>query len=219
MDGNGRWATSRGLSRSAGHRAGVDAVRRTVRAAPELGVTTLTLYAFSADNWKRPPLEVEILLRLFRRHLLTETRRLAENGVRLTIIGRRDRVPPVLRDLIEQAERITRGGTTLHLRIAIDYSSRDEILRAAAEVASHRGPFTRDALEASLGTSPPVGLVIRTGAERRLSDFMLWECAYAELFFTDLMWPDFSASHFERAMADFRGRDRRFGTIRALAAG
>jgi undecaprenyl diphosphate synthase len=217
MDGNGRWATARGLSRSTGHRAGVDAVRRAVRAAPELGVSTLTLYAFSADNWKRPPLEVEILLRLFRRHLLTETRRLAEHGVRLTIIGRRDRVPPVLRDLIEQAEAITRAGTTLHLRIAIDYSSRDEILRAASELSSRRRPFTREEFEDSLGTSPPVDLVIRTGAERRLSDFMLWECAYAELFFTDLMWPDFSASHFERAMADYRGRDRRFGAIPALA--
>ena len=138
--------------------------------------------------------------------------------MRLTIIGRRDRVPATLRDLIEQAEEITRAGTTLHLRIAIDYSSRDEILRAAADVASRRLPFTRDALETLLSTSPPVDLVIRTGAERRLSDFMLWECAYAELFFTDLMWPDFSASHFERAMSDFRGRDRRFGTIRALAA-
>jgi undecaprenyl diphosphate synthase len=219
MDGNGRWATARGLPRAAGHRAGVDAVRRTVRAAPELGVKTLTLYAFSADNWKRPPLEVEILLRLFRRHLLTETRRLAEHGVRLTIIGRRDRVPPVLRDLIEQAEQITRAGTTLHLRIAIDYSSRDQILRAAAEVASHRGPFTRDALEHALGASPPVDLVIRTGAERRLSDFMLWECAYAELFFTEVMWPDFAASHFAHALSDYHSRDRRFGTLPALAAG
>lgn len=217
MDGNGRWATARGFTRSAGHRAGVDAVRRAVRAAPELGVSTLSLYAFSADNWKRPPLEVEILLRLFRRHLLTETRRLAEHGVRLSIIGRRDRVPPALRELIEQAEAITRSGSTLHLRIAIDYSSRDEILRAAAELATRRAPFTREAFELTLGASPPVDLVIRTGAERRLSDFMLWECAYAELFFTDAMWPDFAASHFQQAVADYHTRDRRFGSIPALA--
>ena len=214
MDGNGRWATARGLHRSAGHRAGVDAVRRAVRAAAEAGIDVLSLYAFSADNWKRPPLEVEILLRLFRRHLLVETRRLVENGVKLSIIGRRDRLPSVLRDLIDHAEHATALGTRLHLRIAIDYSARDEILRAAAT-----GAHTRDELSNALahGVSD-VDLLIRTGAEHRLSDFLLWECAYAELLFLDVMWPDFSETHLRSALADFRTRDRRFGAVTVRTA-
>ncbi len=220
MDGNGRWANARGWARAAGHRAGADAVRRTVRAAPALGVSTLTLFAFSGDNWRRPPLEVEILLRLFRRHLLTETRRLAENGVRLTVIGRRDRLPDVLRELIAVAEHETRHGSALHLRIAIDYSARDEILRAAGAARVAGAPLTRDAIARALGGgAPDVDLLIRTGAERRLSDFLLWECAYAELLFTDVMWPDFTAAHLERALADYRTRERRFGALPALAAG
>jgi undecaprenyl diphosphate synthase len=214
MDGNGRWATARGLRRAAGHRAGVDAVRRTVRAAAGAGVNVLTLYAFSADNWKRPPLEVEILLLLFRRHLLVETRRLAENGVRLSIIGRRDRLPTVLRDLIAHAEHETAHGTRLHLRLAIDYSARDEILRAA-----HTGARTREELASSLAPGvPDVDLLIRTGAERRLSDFLLWECAYAELLFLDVMWPDFAESHLQLALSDFHSRDRRFGALTAVPA-
>jgi len=215
MDGNGRWATARGLPRAAGHRAGADAVRRTVRAAPALGVRTLTLFAFSADNWKRPPLEVEILMRLFRRHLLTETRRLAEHGARLTIIGRRDRLSPAMRELIARAERETAHGTTLDLRIAIDYSARDEIVRAAGALAAGGVPFTRQAFDAALGAAPPLDLVIRTGRERRLSDFLLWESAYAELHFSDVMWPDFTAAHLERALADFHSRTRRFGALAA----
>jgi undecaprenyl diphosphate synthase len=221
MDGNGRWATARGLPRASGHRAGADAVRRVVEAAPSLGIKTLTLYAFSADNWRRPPLEVEILLRLFRRHLLTESRRLAEHGAQLTVIGRRDRLPTVLTDLIARAESITRGGTVLDLRIAIDYSARDEILRAAGDLARRRVPFTREALDASLSAAPPVDLLIRSGAERRLSDFMLWECAYAELYFTDVMWPAFTGDDLARAVNDFHSRSRRFGalpTTPALAA-
>jgi undecaprenyl diphosphate synthase len=213
MDGNGRWATARGLPRAAGHRAGADAVRRVVTAAPALGIRTLTLYAFSADNWHRPPLEVEILLRLFRRHLLTESRRLAEHGARLTVIGRRDRLPPVLADLIARAESITRGGSVLDLRIAIDYSARDEILRAAGDLARRRAPFTRESFDASLSASPPVDLLIRSGAERRLSDFMLWECAYAELYFTDVMWPAFTGEDLARAVNDFHSRERRFGAL------
>lgn len=215
MDGNGRWAVGRRLPRAAGHRAGADAVRRVVNAAPTLGVRTLTLYAFSADNWKRPPLEVEILMRLFRRHLLTQTRKLAANGVRLTIIGRRDRLSATMRELIDRAERETCGGTVLHLRIAIDYSARDEILRAAAELAAGRRVFTRETLAAALSPAPDVDLVIRTGTERRLSDFLLWESAYAELCFTDVMWPDFTAAHLERAIAEFHSRDRRFGALAA----
>ena len=215
MDGNGRWATARALPRAAGHRAGADAVRRVVRAAPALGVRALTLYAFSADNWKRPPLEVEVLMRLFRRHLLTETRRLAEHGARLTILGRRDRLSNGMRELIARAEAETANGTVLDLRIAIDYSARDEIVRAARTLVERGAPVTRDAIDAALGAAPPLDLVIRTGRERRLSDFLLWESAYAELHFTDVMWPDFTAAHLERAVADFHSRTRRFGALAA----
>ena len=215
MDGNGRWATARGLPRAAGHRAGADAVRRVVRAAPALGVRALTLYAFSADNWNRPPLEVEVLMRLFRRHLLTETRRLAEHGARLTILGRRDRLSNGMRELIARAEAETANGTVLDLRIAIDYSARDEIARAARALVERGAPITRDAIDAALGTAPSLDLVIRTGRERRLSDFLLWESAYAELHFTDVMWPDFTAAHLERAVADFHSRTRRFGALAA----
>ena len=215
MDGNGRWATARGLPRAAGHRAGADAVRRVVRAAPALGVRALTLYAFSADNWKRPPLEVEVLMRLFRRHLLTETRRLAEHGARLTILGRRDRLSNGMRELIARAEAETANGTVLDLRIAIDYSARDEIARAARALVERGAPITREAIDAALGTAPSLYLVIRTGRERRLSDFLLWESAYAELHFTDVMWPDFTAAHLERAVADFHSRTRRFGALAA----
>ena len=215
MDGNGRWATARGLPRAAGHRAGADAVRRVVRAAPALGVRALTLYAFSADNWNRPPLEVEVLMRLFRRHLLTETRRLAEHGARLTILGRRDRLSNGMRELIARAEAETANGTVLDLRIAIDYSARDEIARAARALVERGAAITRDAIDAALGTAPSLDLVIRTGRERRLSDFLLWESAYAELHFTDVMWPDFTAAHLERAVADFHSRTRRFGALAA----
>ena len=215
MDGNGRWAAARGLPRAAGHRAGADAVRRVVRAAPALGVRALTLYAFSADNWNRPPLEVEVLMRLFRRHLLTETRRLAEHGARLTILGRRDRLSNGMRELIARAEAETANGTVLDLRIAIDYSARDEIARAARALVERGAAITRDAIDAALGTAPSLDLVIRTGRERRLSDFLLWESAYAELQFTDVMWPDFTAAHLERAVADFHSRTRRFGALAA----
>ena len=215
MDGNGRWATARGLPRAAGHRAGADAVRRVVRAAPALGVRALTLYAFSADNWNRPPLEVEVLMRLFRRHLLTETRRLAEHGARLTILGRRDRLSNGMRELIARAEAETANGTVLDLRIAIDYSARDEIARAARALVERGAAITRDAIDAALGTAPSLDLVIRPGRERRLSDFLLWESAYAELHFTDVMWPDFTAAHLERAVADFHSRTRRFGALAA----
>src|SRR5438132_1366439 len=174
MDGNGRWATRRGLPRVAGHRAGAEAVRRTVEAAPGLGVAALTLYAFSADNWKRPAAEVAALMRLLARYLRTETPRLAQNDVRLELIGRRDRLPGPLLAAIGAAEHATARGARLHLRLAVDYSSRWAIGAAAL--------------------LPDVDLLIRTGGEQRLSDFLLWECAYAELYFTDTMWPDFGAA-------------------------
>src|SRR5688500_15867675 len=198
MDGNGRWATARGLPRTAGHRAGADAVRRVVEGAPRLDVGTLTLFAFSSDNWKRPTREDTTLMRLFRRYLASEAAALQENDVRLSVIGRRDRLTESLVRQIEAAERLTAGGRRLHLRLAVDYSAREAITR------SLRDP---------LSIGPDVDLLIRTGGERRLSDFLLWECAYAELHFTDKRWPDFGAADLERALADFHSRQRRFGAL------
>ncbi|MBI4874672.1 MAG: di-trans,poly-cis-decaprenylcistransferase [Acidobacteria bacterium] len=225
MDGNGRWARERGLAREAGHRAGADAVRRVVEAAPKLGVRVLTLYAFSADNWKRPPREVSALMRLFRLYLGRESGRCAENGVRISVIGRRDRLSPMLVPLIEQAERETAGGTNLHLRLAVDYSSREAILRAAAGLprsrAVSREEFARllDQAQHSAEPAGDVDLLIRSGGEQRLSDFLLWECAYAELSFTPRMWPDFAAADLESALNDYYRRDRRFGAVPAIKAG
>ncbi|HEV7587892.1 MAG TPA: di-trans,poly-cis-decaprenylcistransferase [Longimicrobium sp.] len=222
MDGNGRWANARGLPRVAGHRAGAKAVRRVVEAAPGLGVGTLTLYAFSSDNWQRPPREVGALMRLFRSYLASETQRLLENGVRLTVIGRRDRLPDVLARAIAGAEEATAGGTRLHLRLAIDYSAREAILRAAALAAGRevgRGEFEA-LLGAAVGSkepAPDVDLLVRSGGEQRLSDFLLWECAYAELWFTPRMWPDFDAVTLAEAVAEFQRRERRFGRVQEKA--
>jgi undecaprenyl diphosphate synthase len=217
MDGNGRWAIRRGLPRTAGHVRGADAVRRTVEAAPDLGIRTLTLYAFSGDNWKRPPAEVHTLLRLFARHLRTETPVLQVRGVRLSVIGRRDRLPAPLVTAIVEAERRTAAGRLLDLRIAIDYSAREAITHAAARLrpGEHgRAAFTQRLAEAcGADVMPDVDLVVRTGGERRLSDFLLWESAYAELYFTDRAWPDFGRDDLAAAIADFRGRDRRFGGL------
>ena len=224
MDGNGRWATAQGRSRAAGHRAGAAMVRRIVEAAPDLGIGVLTLYAFSADNWRRPKAEVGWLMRLFREYLRVETARCVANGVRLEIIGRRDRIGPPLRLAIEQAQQATAQGTRLHLRIALDYSSRDAILRAAQCLRPETVP-TRDAFGRLLaivdhGTPvPEVDLLIRTGGERRLSDFLLWEAAYAELLFVPLMWPEFGPPALRDAVRDFRGRERRFGGLPDVAAG
>jgi undecaprenyl diphosphate synthase len=209
MDGNGRWAAARGLPRTEGHRAGADAVKRVVEAAPELGIRTLTLYAFSSDNWKRPPAEVDTLMSLFGLYLKRETGRAVANGIRITVIGRRDRLGSTLRAAVKDAETATHSGTKLHLRIAVDYSSRDAILTAAVGGASSREQFTR-----ALG--PDADLIIRTGGEQRLSDFLLWESAYAELVFTPRMWPDFDRGDLERALADFRARNRRFGGLPQL---
>ncbi len=225
MDGNGRWATARGLPRSMGHRRGADAVRRTVETAPKIGVSTLTLYAFSSDNWKRPRREVALLMRLFADHLVTETDALLENGVRLSVIGRRDRLPQTVRQRMAAAEAATQAGTTLHLRLAIDYSARDMILRAAAATPEGVEP-TREAFGRVLTGlrddepySGDVDLLIRTGGEKRLSDFLLWECAYAELYFSEIMWPEFGAGELESAVEWFRARQRRFGAVPDAAAG
>jgi undecaprenyl diphosphate synthase len=207
MDGNGRWAIARGLSRAAGHRAGVETVARVVEAAPQVGIGILTLFAFSSDNWRRPPAEVEALMRLLSVYLNRETRRCIEQGVRLEVIGRRDRLAPALCAAISRVETATAGGANLWLRIAVDYSARDAILAAARGVPE----LSLDTLGKALG--PPVDLLIRTGGERRLSDFLLWECAYAELVFSRTMWPDFGPQDLAAAVREFHGRERRFGAV------
>jgi undecaprenyl diphosphate synthase len=210
MDGNGRWAERRSLPRFEGHRAGAEALRAVVDAAPALGIGILTAYTFSADNWKRPPDEVAALMALLVLYLADETPRLLAGDVRLSVIGRRDRLPGALREAIEAAEAATRGCRGLHLRLAIDYSSREAILRASESCA---GGATRQRFEELLGTTQPVDLLIRTGGEQRLSDFLLWECAYAELLFTPRMWPEFDGDDLRAALRDFRRRERRFGGV------
>jgi undecaprenyl diphosphate synthase len=218
MDGNGRWATRQGLSRLRGHEAGVEAIRRVVEAAPGQGVGTLTLYAFSSDNWRRPRTEVSALMALLRSYLAKEIDALVRNGVRLTVIGRRDRLPDGIAQAIERAEAASAGGDALHLRIAIDYSARDAILSAVIK-ANGRGDLTREAL-AQLITGEAclrdVDLVIRTSGEKRLSDFLLWESAYAELHFTNRMWPEFDADDLTEALDAFHRRERRFGGLQAV---
>ena len=218
MDGNGRWATRRGLSRLRGHEAGVEAIRRVVEAAPDQGVGTLTLYAFSSDNWRRPRAEVAALMTLLRFYLANEVQSLVRNGVRLTVIGRRDRLPEGIANAIARAETATSGGETLNLRIAVDYSARDAILNAAIK-ARDLGDLDRETFsrlvtgEADLRD---VDLIIRTSGEQRLSDFMLWEGAYAELHFTSRMWPEFGADDLAQALSAFHGRERRFGGLQNL---
>jgi undecaprenyl diphosphate synthase len=223
MDGNGRWAGARGMPRTAGHRAGVRVAREIVEAAARASVGTLTLYAFSSDNWRRPASEVATLMRLLRRSLAVESKRCIDNGVRLSVVGRRDRLPAALVVGIEEAEASTAAGPNLHLRIAIDYSARESIMRAATrangEVLSAArfdqllAEVNHDAFQAG-----DVDLLIRTGGEQRLSDFMLWECAYAELYFTDRMWPEFNEAELLHALREFAGRERRFGGVPAQAA-
>ncbi|MCL2713692.1 MAG: di-trans,poly-cis-decaprenylcistransferase [Alphaproteobacteria bacterium] len=217
MDGNGRWAQHRGWTRLRGHEAGLEAIRRVVEAAPGQGIGTLTLYAFSSDNWRRPPAEVAGLMRLLRFYLNNEVRSLQRNGVRLSVIGRRDRLPDGIAGLIGRAEAATRCGEALHLRIAVDYSGRDAILNAAAQ-AGAGAALTREDF-ARLVTGEPglrdVDLIIRTSGEKRLSDFLLWESAYAELHFTDRMWPDFDAGDLAAALVAFQQRERRFGGLGA----
>ena len=215
MDGNGRWALARGLPRLAGHRAGAAALRRTVEAAPDLGIGILTLFAFSSDNWRRPPEEVSGLMELLADHLRLETSRCLENGVRIQVIGRRDRLGGELPAAIAQAESATGAGQKQQLRIAVDYSGRDAIAEAVRQ-AAHAGLVCRECLEEQLG--PPVDLLIRTGGEQRLSDFLLWECAYAELIFSRRMWPDFDAADLDAAVRQFHARQRRFGAIPQVVA-
>ena len=220
MDGNGRWATRRQLSRLRGHEAGVEAIRRVVEAAPKQEVGTLTLYAFSSDNWRRPKLEVSALMALLRFYLANEVESLVRNDVRLTVIGRRDRLPSGIPEAIARAEALTAGGDVLHLRIAVDYSARDAILHAAAQAARSGRDLTRETFS-ELVTGQrglrDVDLVIRTSGEKRLSDFLLWESAYAELLFTERMWPDFGGEDLAEALATFHRRERRFGGLQPVS--
>jgi undecaprenyl diphosphate synthase len=222
MDGNGRWAKRKGLARAAGHRAGLSSARRIVETAANLGVGTLTLFAFSSDNWRRPVEEVDTLMSLARAYLHLEKQHLAERGIRLSVIGRRDRLPSGLAEEIGAAEQSTAAGDGLHLRIALDYSSRDAILRAAATVHATAAPSLDQFAHLIAGSGGTDGganvdLLIRSGGEKRLSDFLLWESAYAELWFTDKMWPDFGPDDFRLALDAFHQRERRYGGLASVA--
>jgi len=224
MDGNGRWAVRRGLPRGAGHREGAQAVRRVVEAAPRLGVGTLTLYAFSGDNWQRPQSEVNTLMELFRDYFRAERERYVDQGIRVSVIGRRDRLSPSLRTAVKATEEATAAGGAMHLRVAVDYSGRDLIVQAARRLGAtgeiSRREFSRALAEVSHAgaETPEVDLIIRSGGEQRLSDFLLWESAYAELLFCPKMWPDFTGVDLEMAVREFRARARRFGVVPAAAA-
>ncbi len=218
MDGSGRWARARDWPRSAGHRAGVEAVRRALAASPGLGISTLTLHSFSAHNWERPREEVVALFEIFEDYLRTEIPHWLLDGVRVSVLGRRNRIPASLREAIANAERETASGGNLRLRLAIDYSSREAIVGAAIRLkAAHDLPeyaFARGlGAPSDGGPAPDVDLMIRTGGEQRLSDFLLWECAYAELYFSRVLWPDFGADDLASAIQDFHSRERRFGRI------
>ena len=219
MDGNGRWAQRRGLPRLAGHRAGSKAVRRCVEAAGRAGVSVLTLYAFSSDNWQRPAAEVRALMELLEDYLTKEARRCAKEGVRLNVIGRRDRLADSLVRAIEKAEAMTAQAGKLHLRIAVDYSARFAITHAAELLQPGQSVSYEDFQRLinrathSPCEAPPVDLLVRTSGEQRLSDFMLWECAYSELVFTDVFWPDFDGAQFNAALDEYQRRNRRYGRV------
>lgn len=212
MDGNGRWAKKRHLPRALGHQRGVEAVRRVVRGARELGLEALTLYAFSTENWRRPEDEVSDLMSLMKRFILSDLEEFAEAGVRLKIIGNYTSFKPDVVELIEKAVARTRDNTGTTLAVALNYGSQDEIARAAAKAAA-KGAITPEAIAAELDTAdlPPLDLLIRTSGEVRLSNFLLWQCAYAEMLFTDVLWPDFTAEHLRGALDAFTKRDRRYG--------
>jgi undecaprenyl diphosphate synthase len=222
-DGNGRWATSRGLPRSAGHRAGAESARQIIKAAPRIGIHTLTLFALSSANWKRPAAEVNAILRLLHEYLMTETTHCINEGVRLSVIGRRDRLPATLRQVISDSEAATAKGTRLHLRLAVDYSAREAIYHAACRFykVTELSPesFSNVLAEVLRGGSTEVDLLIRTGGEQRLSDFLLWECAFAEFVFLQKRWPDFSVKDLEDAVKEFHCRERTRGALPGEIAG
>lgn len=222
MDGNGRWATARGLPRTAGHRAGVESLRRAVRAVGDQGVKWLTVYAFSSENWRRPPTEVSDLMGLLKLFIRRDLAELHQNGVRVRVIGERKGLKPDIRALLEEAESLTADNSAMNLVIAFNYGARDEIARAAAKIARmaaegeiSAGQVTPETFCAFLDTAgiPDPDLIIRTGGDQRLSNFLLWQAAYAEFYFLDCYWPDFSPQHVADAILAFEARDRRFGGV------
>ena len=227
MDGNGRWANARGLPRSAGHKAGIDALRRTVGAAADLGIEYLSIYSFSTENWQRPKTEVSFLLGLLKRFIKQDVAELHAAGVRIVVIGSRDDLEVPLVQLLDHAESLTRDNDKLNLVVAFNYGAKQELARAARtlaiEVAEGRAKpedITVEKMEQTLDTAgmPEVDLLIRTGGEQRISNFLLWQCAYAEFVFFEQFWPDFDATALQRAIEEFRSRDRRFGGVRAEIA-
>lgn len=228
MDGNNRWARERGLNTSAGHRAGVEAIRGVLEACDQHGVEALTLFAFSSENWQRPPAEVEALMRLFSAYLDRELRKLHKDGIRLRFIGRRDRLGKTLVKKMQQAEQLTVDNRHSTLVIAVDYGGRWDIAQAARRLAAAvaRGELAVEAIDEAaldermaLSDLPAPDLCIRTAGEQRVSNFLLWQLAYAEFWFTDTLWPDFDAAHMARALADFGRRERRFGSRSDTVAG
>ncbi len=216
-DGNGRWASVRGLARSAGHKAGAQAARSVIRCAPHLGIKTLTLFTLSSANWKRPQTEVDSILSILQNYLETETEHCLDDGIRLSVIGRRDRFEPELREMVLRSEALTSKGTRLHLRLAVDYSSRHCLLQAASKfykaTSLSTETFSDILAEVQRGGSTDVDLLIRTGGEQRLSDFLLWECAFAEFVFLDKRWPDFTPTDLRNAIREFAKRERTRGAI------
>jgi undecaprenyl diphosphate synthase len=221
MDGNGRWARQQGRPRWRGHLAGVDSVRDVVQGSPDLGITTLTLYAFSSDNWKRPPAEVGRLFWLLREYCRRETAELVEKGVKVTHLGREDRIPPSALAEVHRTIAATAGGTRLHLRLAIDYGSRWAVTEALRRLSAESAHGRLDPAQIDCGVVhraiadgvPDPDLIIRTAGEQRLSDFLLWEAAYAELYFTNALWPDFRRGDLAVALSEFQRRERRFGAV------
>ncbi len=222
MDGNGRWAEKRGRPRTFGHSEGVEALRRTVEAAGQLGVSYLTVYGFSTENWTRPPDEVNALFDLLRLYVGRDLERLAREGVRIRVIGERDGLTPDIIDIIERAEARTQANQALHLTIAFNYGAQSEIVRAVRRIAqaAASGALAPDAITAAtlsayLDTAdlPDPDLVIRTSGEQRISNFLLWQAAYAEFVFLDVLWPDFNRAAFEQALREYHGRNRRFGAV------
>lgn len=218
MDGNGRWAKARGLPRTLGHRAGVEALKRTVTAAPDLGLTCLTVFGFSTENWRRPASEVSELMGLVRSYVESDLERLIREGVRLRIPGRREGLPADIRDIVERAEARTAHNDRFLLQVAFNYGSRADIVDAArrfAESGQDPASLTEQSFESFLSTAgaPPVDLIVRTSGERRLSNFLMWEAAYAELLFQDVLWPDYGQEALAEAVEAFRTRERRFGGL------
>ena len=220
MDGNGRWAASRHLPRTMGHRAGMEAVRRAIKTAPELGIGYLTLYSFSSENWRRPALEIDELMRLLRYYLRSELAGMHKEGIRVKIIGERKKLPADIIDMINHAEELTQDNKKLTLTLALSYGGRQEITSAAQSLAKavERGQLQADAIDEHVlqsflftGGMPDPDLVIRTSGEKRISNFLLWQSAYAEFVFLDVLWPDFGREHLADALTEYQRRERRYG--------